>query len=204
MKSRIGRRIVTVIGCVILSVPLVGCLGDLAELLPTPRPAPSGQAGQLSSASAEALIEQVPGISQVSIGINLSGFSYYTVIELEVEDRAVIDSPEIIEFLFEAGWATTAQKPGTIELDVGLDGNRVDLQDQVNGVFGVNQKGNISVYSAFLDGVVLTERWGPWPGAIPAVPLVTTATATAGTLAVNEFEVLLDAFAGNSWIPTRP
>ena len=174
MKSRIGRRIVTVIGCVILSVSLVGCLGDLAELLPTPRPVSSGQAGQLSSANSEALIEQVPGISQVSVGSSLSGFSYYTVIELEVEDMAVIDSPEIIEFLFEVGWATTAQRPDTIELDVGLDGHRVDLQDQVNAVFGVNQQGNMPVYSAFLDGVVLTERWGPWPGAIPAVRLVTT------------------------------
>ena len=76
---RVRRGVVAGLVGVAVVVSLSGCLGDLAELLPTPGPTPSGHEGQLSREQAAALIEQVPGIHSVSVGSDISGLGFETV-----------------------------------------------------------------------------------------------------------------------------
>jgi len=171
---RVRRRVVAALVGAAVLVSLSGCwVADLADLVPTPGPTPSGHADQLSREQAAALIEQVPGVDLTSVGTQVSGLVHNTVVEVYVDDPAVAESPQFVEFLFAVGWATTIEKPSLVYLVVRRPGSGqpVELQAQVNSIFGVERK-QLSIESASLDAGPLESRWGPWPGAIPEVPVV--------------------------------
>jgi hypothetical protein len=70
---RVRRRVVAALVGAAVLVSLSGCwVADLADLVPTPDPTPSGHADQLSREQAAALIEQVPGTHSVSVGSVIS------------------------------------------------------------------------------------------------------------------------------------
>jgi hypothetical protein len=78
------------IGAAVL-VSLSGCwVADLADLVPTPGPTPSGHADQLSREEAAALIEQVPGIHSATIGGYYSGIYRNMVVTISVDDPAML------------------------------------------------------------------------------------------------------------------
>jgi hypothetical protein len=179
---RAQRRVVAALVGVVVLVSLSGCwVADLADLVPTPGPTPSGHADQLSREQAAALIDQVPGVHALGVGGGTSGFSHYTQVEVRVDDVALAESPEVLEFLFAVGWAMSEfnSPPGVIHLTVWPlkgTGTLLELQPQVNAVFGTTLDPQDGYRSAILQAGVLEERWGPWPGAIPEVPAFASPT----------------------------
>ena len=173
----VRRRVLAGLLGVAVLVSLSGCwVLDLADLVPTPGPTPSGHADQLSREQAAALIEQVPGIHSVSVSSRISGLSKYTRVELYVDDPAVVEQPDVLEFLFAVGWATTIGdlSRGAVHLYVNADDSvgPVELQPQANAIFGTTVESFQGTLSALVGSDILEERWGPWPGAIPEVPVV--------------------------------
>jgi hypothetical protein len=175
---RVRRRVVAALVGAAVLVSLSGCwVADLADLVPTPGPTPSGHADQLSREEAAALIEQVPGIHSVVVGSGMSGFSSHTELKLFVDDAVAVEQPEVLEFLFAVAWATTFGDPrrGAVHLYAYQEGSGtlLKLQPQVNSLFG-SEATDVYFLSALVGSDILEERWGPWPGAIPEVPVVAT------------------------------
>ena len=177
---RVRRRVVAALVGAAVVVSLSGCwVADLPDLFPTPGPTPSGHADQLSREQAAALIEQVPGIHSATIGGYYSGMYRNMVVKISIDDPAMLESPKMIEFLFAVGWATTDLNPNnSIEIEVYPTGpgTLLELQPQVNAIFGTTLDRQDAYISALVGSDVLEERWGPWPGAIPEVPVVVSPT----------------------------
>jgi hypothetical protein len=110
----------------------------------------------------------------------ISGLVHDTIVELHVNDPAVVEQPGVLEFLFAVGWATTFGDPrrGAVDIYVYADDSvgSVELQPQTNAIFGTTIEPFDGTESALVGSDILDERWGPWPGAIPEVPVVASPT----------------------------
>lgn len=150
-------------------VSLSGCVGDLAELLPTPEPTPSGHAGQLSRDQAETMIEQIPGIESAEIMGAWSGWYYDITARLSYDDPSALEDPVALEYLFRVLWAQTNAKPtGAIRIPEN-ESEPVDLRSVAETIFDFKVGGGPG-YGVNVSSRDLTQLWGGWPGAIPEVP----------------------------------
>ena len=143
---------------------------------PTEAPAPSSAATGISRDDAVTLLNAVPGLRDATVRSSISGLSVSTIIEVYVDDEAVIMAPEILDYVLRVGWATSFPpqaglakhfnaEPASLRLTVWKDDHRVELQAEANVLAGLEYP-TFQAYSVYLSG---PEYMGTWPGAVPTL-----------------------------------
>jgi len=168
------RFLAAVTVAVSLAAVLTSCVP--AGFFPTRAPAasepatsePATEAGISREAAAE-LLNAVPGLRSGDVGSVISGLSYEVVMEVSLDDPAVITAPGVLDYVLRVGWATAAtNEPAMISLTVWNNGTRLDLQDEANALAGVDHEAYPELYSVHLNPA---DFLGSWPGAVPTPPV---------------------------------
>jgi len=168
-KHSIGAMVAIAAAAVLLS----GCstlkAGTPASAAPSSAaPTPSGSAAGLSRTEAGSLLNAVPGLSDASVGEVISGLSTQAIIEVYVDDDAVITAPGVLDYVLRVGWATSFDsQPAELTLTVRNHGRTLDLQPQANLLAGVEYPAQTGANSVYLNGPAFL---GAWPGTVPTPP----------------------------------
>jgi len=166
------RSMAAVVVAVSMAAGLTGCFPTTAE--PTPRPSESEAESEpatgpgLSKESAVELLNAVPGLRSAAIDSQLSGLNTEAVMEVSLDDEAVILAEGVLDYVLRVGWATELpDEPSQLSLSVYKNGTRLDLQAQANELAGFDYRAFPLRYSVHLD---VPEYLGAWPGAVPTPP----------------------------------
>ena len=162
------RSLAAVTVAVTLAAGLTSCFP--AGVFPTRAPAasePAAEAGISREAAAE-LLNAVPGLRSGDVGLLISGLGYEVVMEVSLDDPAVITAPGVLDYVLRVGWATAAtNEPSIISLTVWNNGTRLDLQDEANALVGGDHEAYPLLHSVHLNPA---DYLGSWPGTVPTPP----------------------------------